>query len=139
MPRVGDYRKRPPYDDEAFRSFMGRVKLRCFQLGWNMSDLARACDINHATVSGWFALKYMPQFPVVMRMPDALQCSADWLLTGKGSPDKKPLTEVEGQVQGASLALQDVQVYLDNLKDQWAARARKKGRSRRSQGEDRSL
>lgn len=129
MPSKMDFRLRPQSEDEAFRAFVARVKLRLYQLDMSQTELARKLGLNHGTLSGWMLLKYMPQFSVLPHIGKALRCDTHWLLTGEGKPDQRELTEAEGQLEGEIRALQHLEHYLNERQADVAERAkRKRGR-----------
>lgn len=127
MPSM-DYANRPPYDHEHFRGFMRRVQLRMTQLDVNQSELARRIGVNHASVSGWMSGRFTPQLFAVLELPKALQCDGHWLLTGEGTPDKKPVAPAEEQAQGEIAALQGMQRYVEGQLEAVLKRVGKKAK-----------
>src|SRR5690554_3620657 len=72
-------------------SFGQRVKLRRRQLGLTQKELAKLIGISRSAVNSWEIGDHTPGGDSAVKLPVYLQCSWDWLVTGKGDvSDKTP-------------------------------------------------
>lgn len=55
--------------------------------GYNRSELQRRLGVAYSTLDNWERGKSEPTIPNAEILARALGCSAQWLMTGKGSPE----------------------------------------------------
>lgn len=64
-----------------------RIKKRRNELGLTQKGLADKVKISRSAVNSWEMGDHMPGGPTFVKLLTALNCSSEWLETGKGSPD----------------------------------------------------
>lgn len=76
------------FEIELMGSFSDRVKARMLELGIRQIDLHHMTGVSKAGVNKWCNLDVVPAGDSFMKLCRALQCSPDWLVTGKGTPNE---------------------------------------------------
>ena len=64
--------------------FPRRLSLAAKRAGLSQAALATIVDVSPSTVSDWYAGRYLPRAEVLMQLPEVLDVSGHWLLTGRG-------------------------------------------------------
>ncbi len=64
--------------------FPHRLQAAAKRAGLSQAALATILDVAPSTVSEWFSGEYLPRAEILMVLPDILDCSGHWLLTGRG-------------------------------------------------------
>lgn len=82
----------------------------------SQADLARELGVGVATVSEWFTRGRVPSGEVILRLPDALEVSGHWLLTGRGPRDLERRRGMDPYLRG----IQDAFSYLSQSLDEGA-------------------
>lgn len=68
----------------AKSDFYKRLRLAVASAEIDWSELARRVGSKPSTVSGWKTGKSLPEGEYMLKLPDALGVSAEWLITGRG-------------------------------------------------------
>lgn len=103
--------KDSPTNFNRRKAFADRVQRRLMALDLSQSELARLLDIDQSAVNRWLnpARGYsLPEATVIMDLPEALQCSFRWLLTGEGPLLPETTSESEAYRLGAKTAYAEV-------------------------------
>ncbi len=64
--------------------FPDRLHIAARRAGLSQAALATILGVSSSTVSDWFAGRYLPRAEILMVLPDILDVSGHWLLTGRG-------------------------------------------------------
>lgn len=83
-------RRALPVEILLFKKRLRARSLEVFGPRGAQAAVARATQSASGTVVEWFSLrsKTMPGGDKMLLLPDVLHCSGDWLLTGRGNPDR---------------------------------------------------
>lgn len=100
--------------------FLQRVELRMRQLDLNQSDVAKLIGRDQSTVSDWLnpEIRSLPDGEAMLKLPEALRANGEWLLTGRGAPERTHISAAvvvrdDGlKAEGAMQVIQDVRVVL---------------------------
>ena len=77
-----------------------RIKNRMVALGLRAVDLVKITKVSKGTVSQWLNGIAKPSGLNIINLAKALRCDPEWLLYGKGNPEKNtitPLNKLQGQ------------------------------------------
>ena len=66
------------------KEFPDRLEIAVRRAGLSQAALATILGVSSSTVSDWFAGRYLPRAEILMVLPDVLEVSGHWLLTGRG-------------------------------------------------------
>lgn len=73
--------------------------------GISQAELARRTNTTPPSVSDWFRRGAMPSGDAMLRLPEALGVSADWLLYGTGPRERTTQDDADPFQAGAALAV----------------------------------
>lgn len=69
------------------REFGRRLNEAVALRGLSQAELARRLSVRRATVGEWLNHGRVPSGAIMLKLPDLLGVSADWLLLGRGERD----------------------------------------------------
>lgn len=104
-------------------AFFERLRQCLDARGMSQADLARDLGVGVATVSEWFTRGRVPNGDVMLRLPNTLEVSGHWLLTGEGPRDLEHRREVDPYLQGVQDALAHMSQCLDEARHRFGADA----------------
>lgn len=106
--------------DELVEGLKQRIEEARAARGTTRAKLASDIGTSASTVTEWYTQGKMPAASHVIRLPEALGVTPEWLLTGAGPRDR-----VEASVDGAAAAWSEAAQELRALVDRFEARAGK--------------
>lgn len=60
----------------------------------SITDFARVLDLNHESVRRYIRRKTAPPAVFLLRIADRIDVDTDWLLTGRGRPEREDLSDI---------------------------------------------
>lgn len=100
-PRVGTTRRKAV----ELSAFFERLRQCLDDRHMSQADLARDLGVGVATVSEWFTRGRVPSGDIMLRLPQTLQVSGHWLLTGEGPRELEQHHGEDPYLRGAQDAL----------------------------------
>lgn len=74
--------------------FHERIQQRMTELGLKPADIVRLTGVSKGTVSFWMSGTNRAKGANLIKLAKALNCSPDWLETGRGGPSDLPATKI---------------------------------------------
>lgn len=87
----------PSHPSSLQKEFAQRLRRRRFQLGLSKQELAAQVGVSLTTIQQ-YENRQLPKGEYAVRLADALRCTLDWLLAGKGDADGDVLETPEARL-----------------------------------------
>lgn len=87
----------PSHPSSLQKEFAQRLRRRRFQLGLSKQELAAQVGVSLTTIQQ-YENRQLPKGEYAVRLADALRCTLDWLLAGKGDADGDVLDTPEARL-----------------------------------------
>ncbi len=102
--------------DELVEGLKQRIEEARLARGMGRGALADAIGAPRSTVTEWYTQGKMPAASHVVRLPEALGVTPEWLLTGTG-PRERPVSGVDGYAAAWSEAAQELRAMADRFEE----------------------
>ena len=111
------------HEKEMQEAFLRRLRLAMSRADITQAQLARRLGLSKSSVSDWFNHGSMPSGEAILALPDVLDVSAAYLVTGDGEPVRDAGGPVgHARAATAAMALTEALEVLTALRDSWRDR-----------------